>query len=346
MWRITAAILVLVATSLVLTEPAHAAGPTPSLVNTKVTIELEGDEQSSITHLLLSNEGDAGDVTIQFIDTASGKPLQVQQVQQSQGPAADNYKVFLPAHKVTPIELRVTTGLSAVEGHIVIQPNGAKAAIGSFVTARKPADAWLWLPFLGGAAALIIVVLAWLAPGEGQAKLGKSLGRTIDWKFNESWASSFTSLAAVTGTVLGLSGFLNDVLRGVVVTRFVGLNALFLASIAAAPLVFSAFARKENETRVGTVGGFLAAGWLTLTAAFGELVVLGVMLYMARGENGTWLIAGMLVAAGIILTLYAWRSIGDTVTFQRSHTGSGAGVTRMLKSEAESKPAEARVSLL
>ncbi len=324
-------------------EPSYGAGPTPILLNNRITIELDGNATSAVAHLLVSNDGDSGDVVIQLIDTATGRPLPLQDGQEV---LRESHTVSLGGHKVTPVELRVVTGRSTVEGNIVIQPSAARAAVGSFATARKPATSWLWYPVAGSVLALVIVVGAWLAPGSSQALLGKPLAVTADWRFNESWASNTTALAAVTGTVLGLSGFLNDALRGVVVTRFIGLNALLLALLAAAPLVFSAFAKKVGERRVGTVGGFLLASWITLSATFGELIVLALMLYMARGGIGAWLLGGLLSAAAAILVVYAWRSIGDTITNDRSHTGSGSTARRMLREEAVANPYEARLSLI
>jgi hypothetical protein len=264
-------------------QPAVAAGPTPSLLKDKMTIELEGNARSAVTHLLVGNEGDAGVITIQFIDDKTGKPLQLQH---GEDKAVVAYKQSLAEHQVTPIDLTVMTEDSAVDGHIVVQPLAGKAAVATFVTARKPATSWLWFTVAGGGLAFLVVVLAWLAPGSGQAKLRSTLGVATDWKFNESWASTVTALGAVTGTVLGLTGFLDEVLHDVVVTRFIGLNALFLALVAAAPLTFSAFAKKQGDKRVGTVGGFLLASWVTLTAACGELIVLAIMLYMARVSPG------------------------------------------------------------
>jgi hypothetical protein len=343
MRRIFAALGVCAVVAMTGAAPALAAEPELSLAQDKVTLAVEGDDTTAVTHLLVSNGAERGTVTVQFIDDSTGRPLPVWH---GDNPAVTTYRVEVAGHKVTTIDLTVEIGDRSVDGHVVVQSVGGAAAVSTFVTARRPATLWLWFPIAGSALAFLVVLFAWHWPRSIQAKRGDVLGVAADWKFADSWASNITALAAVTGTVLGLSGFLDDVLHDVVVTRFVGLDALFLALVAGAPLLFAACAKRQGDDRLGTVGGFLLASWLTLTAAFGELVVLGLMLYMARGGAGIWLIAALLVAAAIVLVVYAWRSIGDTITHKRSHTRRGSRTKALTMSEARATPRDARVTLL
>jgi hypothetical protein len=348
MRRIFAALGVFAVVALTGAQPAVAAPTAPpvpvlSLPQDKVSLRLEGDDTSAVTHFLVSNADAAGAVTVQFIDDSTGRPLTLRH---GQDPAGTPYRVSLAAHRVTAMNLTVTVGGSAVDGHIIVQAIGGAAAVTTFATARTPATSWLWFPIGGTFLAFLVVLFAWHWPRSVQAMRGDVLGVAADWKFADSWASNITALAAVTGSVLGLSGFLDDVLHDVVVTRFIGLDALFLALVAGAPLLFSAFAKRRGDDRLGTVGGFLLASWLTLTAAFGELAVLGLMLYMARGGAGTWLVAALLAAAAIVLVVYAWRSIGDTITHKRSHARRGSRTKSLTRSQARANPRAARVPLL
>jgi hypothetical protein len=160
-----------------------------------------------------------------------------------------------------------------------------------------------------------------------------------NWKFNDSWASNATALVATTGIVLGLSGFLDDVLHGVVITRLVGLDALFLAAIAAAPLVFAAFSTERAGAPIGTVFGFLAASWMTLSAAFGELAVLGLMVYLARADasHSAWFLVVLLVAAVVVLSVYGFRTVAATVVHKRSEIGHGSAKARLDPATAQAK---------
>jgi hypothetical protein len=342
MRRVFAAFGVCAVVALTGAPPIGAAPAAPSLPQDKITLELEGNETSATTQLLVSNKAEAGIVTVQFVDGATGRSLPLQHGRDA---TSRSYRSTLPAHRVTSITLKVTVGHSAVDGHVLVQPSGGTPAITAFETARRPETRWLWLPIAGSAFAFFLVVLAWVVPRGSRGRLFDSLGVAADWKF-DSWASNLTALGAVAGTVLGLSGFLDDVLHGVVVTRFVGLDALFLALVAAAPLVFAAGAKRRAKRRVGTIAGFLLASWLTLTAAFGELIVLGLMLYMARGDAGTWFIASLLMVAALVLVVYGWRSIGDTVTHRRSHTRRGSRTKPLTRSQARADPSQARLRLL
>jgi hypothetical protein len=152
---------------LLFASPCYAAGPTPSIITDPVTLHLDGGARTSLVHLQLQNDGDAGTITLQFRDDATGKALELSEDNQ---PAKTPLTVDLTAHGVTALDVRVTTGQSPVDGHVVVQPTDGTAVVIAFHTSRTPSTASLWLTLLGGALALVLVGIAWLTRGAGQGK--------------------------------------------------------------------------------------------------------------------------------------------------------------------------------
>lgn len=289
---------------------AHAQAPVPSVAGGKVGLSLIGFDEEAETHIVLGNDGTTGSATIRFVDSSDGSNIDVRLAGQAEW--SKTVTVELGGHAPTHVHLHVRVGSGARDGHVIVQPPGAKAATVPFSTERKPRTWWLLLTAVAALVAIAVIGDAWRHRDKNDVKLKNPLVVGSKWSFKDSWLANVTAVTGVLATVLGATSLLNDVLHGVAVTRLVGLNLLFGALVLAAPLVFATSAARPvgpDETAAGTVGGFLGATTLTLTAAFGQLTVLGLMLVMAGGGWGALPLWVLLGAATVLVGYYAWRSV-------------------------------------
>jgi hypothetical protein len=303
---------------------ADPAGVTPSFVKDDITLKVVGDETTATANLLVANGGAAGTVTLQFIDDASGKPLPLQKGSDR----GTSLNIELPQFATTALSVEVTTGRDAVEGHMVLQAPAAEGATATFHSERSPSTDWLWQGIIASAVlALLIALGGWLAHGSDRSGPWDEFTPEYKWTADGSWASTLTGVTALTGTALGLSGFADDALRGISLSPFIGVDAILLAVLPFAALVFGLFVRKstapDNEP-AGTVLGFVVASWLTLTAAFAELFVLSLVLRVAHVGHGGGFLAGLLIAAAVLLAFYGGRSIYLIVLTSKKPTGIAA----------------------
>jgi hypothetical protein len=137
------------------------------------------------------------------------------------------------------------------------------------------------------------------------------------WSFTDSWATSITTLGGVLGTVLGATGFFQEVLPGVSAGRFTGYSLVFGVIAVLAPIAYIALGSRDTltddgkdvEVSVGTHAGLLLAGAATVASAAGQLTALGLLVTMADAPDRfqTLCVAG-LVAGILLLLVYAIRS--------------------------------------
>lgn len=304
-----------------LDSPAGAPTPSPrppvapSVVAPPVVIRLEGKSTEARVPLVIGNDGPASDaVKIWLIDAETGKHLQISH---DDGVTfSDHVTVTLDAYQPTPINLRVKTGTRPVHGQVIVQPKEAKAAFAAFKTERRPSGwAWFGSILFSVLVAIPFVIGAWRALGDTRAGLSAEL--PVDdgkkWSFSESWAANVSAVAGLLGTALAATGFVGDVLEGVSVSSFVGMNLLYGAMALTAPLAYRIFSRRSvgagvNEV-AGTVRGFLYGATVALTAAIGQLSVLIVMATMS--SSGAVGAIGVVVSALLIgaLCAYAARTV-------------------------------------
>jgi hypothetical protein len=145
------------------------------------------------------------------------------------------------------------------------------------------------------------------------------------WDFSKSWASTFTVVGALLGTILS-SLALPETPERFSKATLAGLNLLFGVAILVAPLLFALsqtgrYVKKDGASRElqpqGTVGGYLRAAVLTLTGVLGQLATVFFLLdeLEANGSlphEALVLMGALLLVAACGVLLYAWNTMGWT----------------------------------
>jgi hypothetical protein len=151
-----------------------------------------------------------------------------------------------------------------------------------------------------------------------------------NWNYSTSWASTFTLVGALLGTILAQSGVVPEPTHYLPRAAYAGLNVVFAMVTVLAPFLYTALSRVEHpHSRTGLrrpqyqgfVWSFLLATALTLWAVLGELITVSVLL-SEIGAGGALpfatvvLFALLLVLGVVLLCVYAWRGINWIVTYQ------------------------------
>ena len=156
-------------------------------------------------------------------------------------------------------------------------------------------------------------------------KLSDRMGPAT-WDFTDSWASTLTAVGALLGTILG-AGVLPEETQRLSNAAFAGLNLLFGVLIVLAAFVYNATRQptkkngKEEVQYQGYVWSFLLASAMTLWAVLGELATMFLLLAEIQAEGSMsappiLVFQSVLAAAGVVLIVYAWRTIYWTVESQ------------------------------
>jgi hypothetical protein len=199
---------------------------------------------------------------------------------------------------------------------------------------------WIWaVVFAPLMAAVVFVVLMWLADGSDAALRGR-LG-PANWDFSASFGSSLTVFGSLLGTILSASLLPSTTL--VSASTYAGLNLVFGVIVVVGPLIYTATQTAVQVHRgspiaepqyQGTVWGFLVATALTLWAVLGELATIGLILNeIRRGGSMPAPVLGVMVAllaiGGIFLFVLAARRVAAILADQQAH-----GKTRPQKQQA------------
>lgn len=156
------------------------------------------------------------------------------------------------------------------------------------------------------------------APWYNPRNLGLTLpGITSDWSFNDSWASNI-SLAAALFTTVFAGGDALDAIVGEAATGTTGVIAVAAAVsagvIGSGPLCLTICKRRyEDEqgiARHNTVLGVLVASVVVLLGAIGLVLTAAATLQL----GSAWALA---VMATLVLLLYSWKSIPQTLALGR-----------------------------
>lgn len=181
---------------------------------------------------------------------------------------------------------------------------------------------------------LIVVIATYMQFSKTESYgLNQSMGNA-KWDFSQSWASTLTVVGAILGTIIG-GGQLSTLATSTthppspVPIQFTVLNLVFLVLVSLAPLIYNIHGSLQRDAQAGTyyrgsVGGFLAACWLTLWGAVGELMTLIVVVGGLFGDpqttgsssqpqtlfNSSLFIAqfALLLALSLVL-VYGWTAI-------------------------------------
>lgn len=158
--------------------------------------------------------------------------------------------------------------------------------------------------FLLALGLIIIRVVQAHGAQSGTLKIG-----TPKWSY-DSWASTFTSVGAVLGVVLG-GGILPESSILLTKPQLTGISVLCGTLVLTAPLLYVTWSRIEDG--VDNRLPFFAAALLSFTGAFTELIALLIGLAGAADVAGSFALAAILTvacAALVLLTLaYGWYAL-------------------------------------
>lgn len=187
-----------------------------------------------------------------------------------------------------------------------------------------------WLVFGSLALALILVGIRTLTLlNVNGFDLRRRMG-PANWDYSSSWASTFTLVGALLGTILAQSGVVPEPTHYLPRAAYGGLNVLFAMITVLAPFLYTALSTVERPHSSfgvrqlqyqGFVWCFLLATALTLWAVLGELVTVGILLKEIEAGGALPSAATvpfnlLLFASVILLCTYAWRGIYWIVTYQ------------------------------
>jgi len=150
------------------------------------------------------------------------------------------------------------------------------------------------------------------------------------WDFTKSWASNFTVVGAVLGTIVGATGVIPEVTQFFPKGSYAALNVFFGVLVVLAPFVYLATQHpKRSHTRHGDmvdqpqgyVWSFLLATLITLWAVLGELGTIAFLVYEIRSAGSlpssvTYVFAGAMAVAGLLVLWYLWTAIPATIRDQ------------------------------
>jgi len=190
------------------------------------------------------------------------------------------------------------------------------------------------LVFISLVIAGVFVAIRWLVPWDAtRADLMKRMGQP-GWDFTASWASNFTVVGAVLGTILG-AGVLPDQTHLFPKGSYAALNLLFGVITVLAPIAYLASQTPDapsNQLR-GYVWSFLLTTLITLWAVLGELATIAFLLYEIRNGGSlpssvTYLFAGVMLVAALLMLVYVWRGVPATIREQAKVKSAGAPLPR------------------
>lgn len=284
--------------------------------NATLKISVESGAKTATKSIVLVNSGPAI-IELTFTAISEGADAPEIKVAAPSGSA-------VPAHGAARINLSFTSAesLAGFDGHLIAGTSGAAAERDLKFDAKNK------LPFsvnliIFGSFVLGAGLSAWRA-WRLRPMLGYKLA-TPGWDFSKSWASTFTVIGALLGTILA-STVLPDSPQRLSKETLAAMNLFFGIAILVAPFLFAVtespvkVVTKDGVSQLegqGTVAGYLGACAVTLTGVIGELVTVVVLMSELRGKGAlpgavlAFLCVLLAIAIWIVL-IYAWRTMGWT----------------------------------
>ncbi len=189
-----------------------------------------------------------------------------------------------------------------------------------------------------GIVALVFVVLRTFTLLRARAcRLSDRMG-PANWDFSESWASTFTLVGALLGTILAQADVVPEPTLFLSNAAYGGLNLLFAVITVLAPLLYNtvrgiqdppddtAGQEPKEPQYQGFVWSFLLASAMTFWAVLGEL---GAMYFLFREivaggalSLSAPFLTGLFVITLALLLIYLWRGSYWIIRYQVYHATS------------------------
>jgi hypothetical protein len=325
---IVAALLALGCLAVFGINPARA-DTTVSVVPSSANVNVSGRTGFTTAHLIINNSGDATQVGI-VAWSGDGQSLTLDC---RRGGELNCSNITLNPRAPTAVDVRLPVDrVSTTSGTLeVVDQNGNVSTV-SLSVFRTPSLASLAVA-LGIAFGAAVLVLLFASNFLSGAK--DPLAEGADWKFSDSWASNVTTISGAAGAALSGTA-LASFTSGVSQTTFLVLALIFTALPAVAPIVFGLLVVDDpaningTPTKVGTKGGFVAAGLFTIGAALGELASVGLLAWMSGLSNGALAaIIVLLAVGGVVTAWYAFVTVRTGTSGGRSYAGKGRNAPRL-----------------
>jgi hypothetical protein len=258
--------------------------------------------------------------------------------------AADSSNIAAESTAWFKLTITSTDPSKKFEGYLIVSASGAESATLGISIARDTSHAIVFpagaakgvtIPIPGGPGGVILIgaiASLVLVGGRFRSKrydLTKPMGDR-KWKFGDSWASTFTGVGALFGTVLGAS-LLPDTPTLLGKVQFSALNVLFAGTILIAAFVFDAFRDPKGRGRPRL---FFIGAFLTFAAVFGELITLGLLVLDSADNVGSPVLSGtftlIVVLGTVLMARFGWIAIDEAYKAGTKPASSGGKVNRGL----------------
>jgi hypothetical protein len=236
----------------------------------------------------------------------------------------------------------------------VLHPTGVAPVTETFKLLREPSTIYFWFPIIVGLVFGSVFFLvrggrwfnklrkskkksAWTLLRHPVTNSGRSVYPPSSWTFGGSWVTLISVLGALVATVLATSGLVTDVFPSFDVQRFVALNLVLGGAVLTGPLIYAALSKVEEadlprdargqvtQGRVinGRVIGLLSAASVTLVGVAGQLATLLVLAHISNAQqHEKWGIYAAIAITGLILFIYAYRSVDQLARLMKPPPGS------------------------
>jgi hypothetical protein len=240
----------------------------------------------------------------------------------------------VPANGSARIDLIFTSdaALDDLSGHLIAAADGAIAERDLAIDTKNQLPFSINFIIFGSliSAAVLSLARAWTLRNRLDHRLGSP-----SWEFSKSWASTFTVVGALLGTVLS-SLVLPETTERFSKETLAGMNLFFGVAVLFAPLVFGASEKLRPVKKdpadptsplemqpQGSVAGYLTAAAFTLSGVIGQLITIFFLLSEIEAKGAlpedALILVLLLLVIGLVLTLtYAWRTLGWTAEHRAS----------------------------
>ena len=160
-------------------------------------------------------------------------------------------------------------------------------------------------------------------------KLGTRMG-SLNWDPGKSWASSFTVIGALLGTILAAKGIVPDKPVYLTTSGYAAIQLFFGILVVVAPFIYLATSSPVEVTNPqagnqpqlqGYVWSFAVTSCLTIWAVLGQLGAIGLLLaeinHAGSIPSGLFaLFVAVLAASALLVLVYVARSVIWTIEDQ------------------------------
>jgi hypothetical protein len=233
----------------------------------------------------------------------------------------------LPPNEFTEVTLKVPGTCTVKDNGLTFTVNGEPALSKPLelrAVSKPAADDPEWKALFGFVAGFVmalivvgVVAMKWYSIDRKAHPLRQPLSELEKtWSFADSWVANLTVAGTVLTALLGSSEVVKSLLgeetEPAIAVATVG-GGIALALLGLGQVFILATRTRVNATTPDgghiSVGGLYGAGLLTLTAAFGQLIVLSWAASELELDGFQYALIGLGVAGALLLVVYGFRGL-------------------------------------